>query len=256
MEFVYIKPGTFPMGTEDNRIKTKDEKQHIVQITSGFWLGTTEITYNNWCQIQNCSVDDNKKNLPVTNVTINEINKYIDVLSLLDKKNMYRLPTEAEWEYACRAGTQSIFYNGDNSSGKKLGDNFYCFTNDLANIFAEDTDEYFCPKKVENKNQVVAVKSYKPNEWGLFDMYGNVRELCYDYYVDYSEKKEIDPIVNDKTKYRVVRGGSFKTTYKKARSAARDYIQVSGFSINPIRGFRSKKSWDDVGFRLVREEKK
>jgi len=254
MDFVYIKSGSFLMGTKSTKIISTDETQHKVTFTEGFYIAATEITYKQWCNVMDFHINKEKNNLPVTNVTINEIDNYIAKLNKKDIKNNYRLPSEAEWEYACRAGTSSIYYNGDNSNILFNNDDMsYCLTNDLANIYSKESYENSCPKMVENKNKVIAVKSYKSNNWGLFDMYGNVRELCLDYYANYPDYSVINPVQRDTQyqEYRVVRGGSFKTTYHKCRSSARDYIDVGGYKKKSKKLFEFPRRWDDVGFRLV-----
>ena len=201
MEFVRISKGTFIMGSPKTEAdRGEDEEQHSVTIAKDFWLGSTEVTQQQWMKVmgnnpsahQNCG-----PRCPVENVT------YFDVLEFLRRLNehnsgaTYRLPTEAEWEYACRAGTTTAFSFGDMLTTKQ------------ARFDAQDGP--------------VPVKSFPANSWGLFDMHGNVWEWTSDWY-DSTEIK------------RVIRGGSWYFGADSARCALRYTHEPKdrGFSL----GFR------------------
>jgi formylglycine-generating enzyme required for sulfatase activity len=201
MQFVRISKGTFTMGspkTEPNR--GEDEEQHSVTVAKDFWMGSTEVTQQQWSKImgnnpsfhQNCGAQ-----CPVENVTYFDIQEFLRRLNELSSGGTYRLPTEAEWEYACRAGTVTPFAFGDTLTTKQ------------ARFDADDGP--------------VPVKSFPANTWGLFDMHGNVWEWTSDWY-DSGQTK------------RVIRGGSWYFGADSARCALR-YTHAPkdrGFSL----GFR------------------
>lgn len=151
---------------------------------------------------------------PVENVSWNEARKFIAILS--EKEGLqYRFPTEAEWEYACRAGTKTKYYWGNEFNGK------YAW-------YRENSG---------GKTHPVGLK--KPNAWGLYDMIGNVYEWCADSYGAFSEGPMVDPVITDGTR-RIGRGGCWKSSAEGCRSSNRG-------SNHPFRRF------DVLGFRLVRE---
>jgi len=139
--------------------------------------------------------------------------------------NGYRLPTEAEWEYACRAGTTTPF-----STGKNI-------TTSQANY--DGNSPYNNNKKGQYRKKTTLVGSFSPNTWGLYDMHGNVCEWCWDWYEDYSSGSLTDPNGAVTGSYRVIRGGSWGSDGKNLRSAYREYN-------NPF------SQGSSIGFRLVR----
>ena len=139
--------------------------------------------------------------LPVTNLSWNDCKKFIKKINAKTSGG-YRLPTEAEWEYACRAGTTTAYYFGDKITPKDANYDYSGF--DYSGI-----------------GELVAVGSYKPNAFGLYDMHGNVYEWCDDLYGDYPERSVIDPKGPEKGEERVLRGGDFKHSGSSARSSAR-----------------------------------
>ena len=204
MKFVLIPKGTFMMGSPSNESgRDSDEKQHKVTLTKGFYMGTTEVTQAQWKAIMGDDPsyfkgDDN----PVEIVSWNDAQEFIKKLNRKDGTNKYRLPTEAEWEYACRAGSKTKFCFGDSDS--RLGD-YAWYSNNSS-----------------SKTHSVAQK--KPNAWGLYDMHGNVYEWCGDWYdKNYPGGYVTDPKGPSSGSYRVYRGGSWGSGRAGGcRSANRD----------------------------------
>lgn len=224
MTFVAIPPGTFVMGSsKDEPGREDDETQHTVTLTKGFYLQTTEVTNAQWKAVmksdppgfRSCGDD-----CPVSSVTWDMTQAFIARLNAQDRDNTYRLPTEAEWEYAARAGTTTPFSTGD------------CLTTEQANI-NPDHQLPGCPKG-QYRQRAIAVGSFPPNAWGLHDMHGNGWEMVQDWYGEYPTGKVVDPAGPKTGKYRVIRGGSWRFFPGFARSANR---------------FKSIK--DIAGFRLV-----
>ena len=158
MEFVKINAGEFMMGcsTGDTACKPEEKPQHQVRITKAFEMGRTEVTQAQWKAVMNENQSDFVgDNLPVENVTRAEAISFADKLSMRNDGYKYRLPTEAEWEYAARAGTTSATYGP---------------LNDIAWYGKNSNDESH------------PVGGKKPNAWGLYDMHGNVLQWCKDVY--------------------------------------------------------------------------
>ncbi len=159
MKLAYVPPGGFTMGssqTEPGRVA--NETQHRVKFERGFRIGVTEVTQKQWRLIMGTNPaffmgDD----LPVERITWPEAVEFCQRLSEQEKK-AYRLPTEAEWEYACRAGTASVYYSGENEAAL-----------DEAGWYLGNSG---------NQSHPVGLK--QPNLWGLYDMHGNVSEWCAD----------------------------------------------------------------------------
>jgi formylglycine-generating enzyme len=203
MSFVRIEPGDFVMGTGDEPPQSANEwakrdydeaPAHKVKITRAFDLGVTEVTNAQFEQF-----DPNHKRFrgktgvsktddePVTFVTWHQAVAFCDWLSKKEGKQ-YRLPTEAEWEYACRAGTSTPFATGDT------------FTAEQANIGLT---------KDGKPQTTVPVGSYKPNAWGLFDMHGNVLEWCLDWHGPYDKADQTDPVGRTDGYAKIARGWCF-----------------------------------------------
>jgi formylglycine-generating enzyme required for sulfatase activity len=190
-------------------------KQHEVTLTKPFYMGKYEVTQEQWEAVMGNNPSKEKgKKLPVTNVSWEDCQEFI---KKLNKKTDggYRLPTEAEWEYACRAGTTTAYSFGDEMTPKE----------------ANYSDS--------NIGKPVAVGSYKPNAFGLYDMHGNVREWCEDWHGAYPDGAVMDPQGPATGRNRVLRGGSFFSFESFARSSLR-------FNFSPA--FRSYSD----GFRLAR----
>ncbi|MEA1936213.1 MAG: formylglycine-generating enzyme family protein [Thermodesulfobacteriota bacterium] len=198
-KMVYLKPGTFMMGSPSSESKRdSDERQHKVTLTKGFYMGTTEVTQKQWRTIMGNNPSNFKgDNRPVESVSWNDAKEFIRKLKQREGTDTYRLPTEAEWEYACRAGSKSRFCFGDSDSG--LGGYAWYRSNS------------------SSKTHPVAGK--KPNAWGLYDMHGNVWEWCEDWYGKYPSSHVTDPKEHSSGSYRVLRGGSWLSYARSIRSA-------------------------------------
>jgi formylglycine-generating enzyme required for sulfatase activity len=232
MEFVWIPGGCYEMGcgnwTSDCY---RDEKPLHEVCVDGFWIGKTEVTQKQWKQVMKENPAEFKKgdNYPVEKVIWPDVKKFIEQLSSL-RKNVYgfRLPTEAEWEYACRSGGNQEKYAG-----------------------GSDLDQVAWSRKNSNSS-THAVATKAANGLGLFDMTGNVHEWCEDIYKGwaYSKHERNNPVLIDReSTMGVYRGGSWRSKPKDARCAARH--SAITFAKPP---FLYPASSDDTGFRLVRDK--
>jgi formylglycine-generating enzyme required for sulfatase activity len=223
MNLVFIPPGTFRMGSPTNEVgRGSDEgPQTAVTINRGFWMGKYEVTQGEYLAVMgsNPSWFNTNHGLsldltrPVEDVSWFDATNYCSQLTQRERaagriatNSMYRLPTEAEWEYACRGLTSTRFSYGDDPS----------YTN-LTNYawYADNSDPITHP-----------VGQKLPNPWGLYDMHGNVWEWCQDWWGDYPGGIAVDPQGPVTGSYRVVRGGCFRGWYVSAitcRSAERDF---------------------------------
>jgi formylglycine-generating enzyme required for sulfatase activity len=210
MRFVYIKPGTFTMGSPPNESgRDEDEIQHRVTLTKGFYMQTTEVTQAQWYDVMGTRPWSGKnylredENSPAVYVSWKDCQEFLKRLNQKDGGDTYRLPTEAEWEYACRAESKTRFCFGN--SDKLLGD--YAWYD----------------KTAWNVGQKYAhrVGDKKPNAWGLYDMHGNVWEWCEDWYGHYPSGAVTDPAGPSSGSIRIIRGGSFRYGAELSRSAFR-----------------------------------
>ena len=213
MEFISIPSGDFQMGSpssEHNRFS--NESRHSVSVRS-FDLMSTEVTQGMWEEVMgsNPSHFTGDSNRPVENVSWNDCQDFIDKLNDLDPNHTYRLPTEAEWEYACRAGTSDAYYWGNSSS--------------------ESTMSSYCWYTVNSNSSTHPVGTKTPNSWGLYDMSGNVWEWCQDVYTsDYSDCPTNGRAYSGQGSYRVCRGGCWYSFARYCRSANR-YNGSPGYRI-------------------------
>ncbi|MEM6260399.1 MAG: SUMF1/EgtB/PvdO family nonheme iron enzyme [Planctomycetota bacterium] len=225
MKLAYIPSGEFVMGSpasEEGRLD--DEGQHRVRMTRPFLLGTTEVTQGQWRSVMVNNPSQFKgDNLPVEIVSHDDATEFCRRLSQKEGKP-YRLPTEAEWEYACRAGTTSSFSFG------------LTISTDQSNYNGNFT--YGAGRKGVFREKTMPVGSFQPNAWGLYDMHGNVWELCSDWYGDYPEGAVSDPQGPNSGDERVLRGGSWLFPPIDSRSANRisfkpdfRYIFGAGFRV-------------------------
>ncbi len=224
MKFVYIPPGTFMMGSPSKESgRENGETQHEVTLTNGYYMGVTEVTQGQWKAIMKNNpsrFNDCGDDCPVETVGWSEVKEFIRLLNLKEGTDKYRIPTEAEWEYACRAGSTTIYSYGNDKS--------------ILGEYAWYT------KNSEGKTHPVAMK--KPNPWGLYDMHGNVAEWVKDWYLEYSSAYVTDPTgpsSESLNSQRVFRGGGWHEDATKCRSACRDRV------IPIVKG-------DLIGFRLAR----
>jgi len=226
MEFVWIPPGRFLMGSPrtDREAYANEKPQHEVVLTRGFHIGKHPVTRGQFGKFarstRHKSRDwitpgfDQWQTHPVVNVSWEEAVAFCAWLS--KKENAaYRLPTEAEWEYACRAGTTSRrYFRGAHEWHAWFDDN--------------------------SENMTHPVGGRTPNAWGLYDMLGHVNEYCFDYLSEkYSAGKCIDPQGPLEGLARVYRGGSWRSSVRECRSAFRI-------------GYEPDRKWRDGGFRVVR----
>jgi formylglycine-generating enzyme required for sulfatase activity len=245
MEFVRIEPGTFVMGSPFAETGRYDDEapRHEVTISRGFWLGKYEVTQAQWLAVMGRNYSEPRgsccMNMPVNKASWGDVQEFLRKLNQAAGRELYRLPTEAEWEYACRAATTTPWSFGDDPS--QLGEFAWWGGNSGSrNAAAQE------------------VGRKKPNAWGLHDMHGNVWEWVQDRYGLYSGKAQVDPTgpawapayAYDDPKmsrggtpsHRVARGGSYgQADASQLRSAFRVFV-------HPLERSR------DLGFRLVKME--
>jgi formylglycine-generating enzyme required for sulfatase activity len=223
MTLVLIPAGTFQMGSPPGEAGRSDnERQHQVTISKPFYLQTTEVTQGQWEMVMGSSPSSFNtcgKNCPVERVSWENAQEFISKLNRMENTDKYRLPTEAEWEYACRAKSTARFCFGEDEA--KLRD--YAW-------FNENADEKTHP-----------VVQLKPNNWGLYDMHGNVWEWCQDWYGSYDSGPLVDPPGPKTGTNRMLRGGSLRSPPKDLRSALR-LQRNPDFSSNSI-GFRVARTF-------------
>lgn len=212
MKFVWVPPGTFTMGSPKEEMQRgKDETQHQVTLTKGFYMGVYAVTQEQWQEVMgdNPSSFKGKKDLPVEQVSWNDCQEFIKKLREKEKdRKAYRLPTEAEWEYACRAGTTTPFHVGETISTEQANYNGHA--------------AYGSGKKGVYRMRTIPVGSFPPNAWGLHDMHGNVWQWCQDSYIAYPKRDVVDPVWKGaEDDLRVLRGGSWNGFPDLCRSAFR-----------------------------------
>lgn len=253
-DFVLIQGGTFNMGSPDTEAwRGEDETQHSVAVNA-FYMCRYEVTQKEYKEI----IGDNPstfsgETLPVENISWYDVIAYCNTRSekegltpvySMDGQNVtwdrstngYRLPTEAEWEYACRAGTATPFNTETSISAEEA--NYY------GHYPYEIENNYFSQENLETKpgqyrQTTVAVGSFLPNRWGLYDMHGNVSEWVWDYYDNYKVTEQTNPTGPSVGTRRVYRGGGWNDFAKNLRSAYRAALRPDGTDFN-------------LGFRFVR----
>ncbi|OED43783.1 sulfatase-modifying factor protein [Chromatiales bacterium (ex Bugula neritina AB1)] len=222
----WIPRGDFLMGSpEEEPERDDDEQQHEVELTSGFWLADTACTQALWQAVmgENPSEFTDAEN-PVENVSWHDAMEFLEKLNNHTADGLFQLPSEAQWEYACRAGTTSAFYLGENITSEQV--NF------------DGNAPYNNEPESKYRGKTVPVKSFTPNPWGLYQMHGNVREWCSDWFEhDYPAGKQIDPVGPEDGARRVLRGGCWINGGRRCRSASRAHYVPDGRD-------------DRVGFRL------
>ncbi|MCG8619252.1 MAG: formylglycine-generating enzyme family protein [Desulfobacterales bacterium] len=235
MTFIKVSPGSFVMGSPvTERLRDKDEHQHAVTIQAAFYLQETEVTLKQWRAVMGKRWLSRRKgsdHTPVTKVSWYDCEKYIKKLNKKSKYT-YRLPTEEEWEYACRAGSTTAYSwgNGIDCSKAMFGNN---------TKKDEECILFYSSMKIP-ANGPAPVKKFNPNPWGFYDMHGNVWEWCADVYGGYFTDQESADYSTMDSESRVRRGGSWYKHAHYLRSANRTY------------GHPSAK-FQTTGFRLVLE---
>ncbi len=228
MTFIYVSPGTFVMGSPpENLGRDLDEIPHTVTLTRGYYIQTTEVTQAQWKMVMGSNPAMLKNDdRPVENVSWSDALTFIRTLNQIENTSAYRLPTEAEWEYACRAGAQTSFPTGA-----------FLSTNQ-ANF--DGNHSYNGYDKGVFRRRTVKAGAFPANDWGLNDMSGNVWEWCQDYYGRYSSAVESNPTGPASGTFRVMRGGSWFYDIQSCRCASRYNAYASKRSI--MIGFRVAKS--------------
>ncbi|OGR22886.1 MAG: sulfatase [Desulfobacterales bacterium RIFOXYA12_FULL_46_15] len=248
MRFVLIPAGSFIMGSpESEEGRQWNETQHKVIISRSFYMGETEVTQGQWKKLVGfnpSSFPDLGKAYPVDSVSWNQCVEFIRVLNEWEKTNQYRLPTEAEWEYACRAESTTAFAGGGSTNFSCnepepaiIEMAWYCYNSGTQNPAGD-----FKPGPVKTK---------LPNKWGIYDMHGNVQEWVQDScewrdllsrnvgaITDTYMDNIVDPLSKTGT-HRIFRGGAWHQSSKYQRSAYRGYYK-------PV----AKRN--SLGFRIVR----
>ena len=209
IEMIYCAPGEFMMGSPESEDGRNGKPQHRVTLTKGFWLGKYEVTQEQWQSVMgdHPSEFEGDRN-PVENISWEDCQKFIQKIN--SRLNCgARLPTEAEWEYACRAGTTTAYFWGNALNGDK----------------ANCDGSYPCGtmKKGPYLEKTTPVGRYGANAWGFADMHGNVCEWCNDWYGrDYYRNSHlVDPQGPTAGDLRVLRGGSWDSLARRCRSANR-----------------------------------
>ena len=223
MVFVKIKPGTFTMGPASRK-----KGAHPVTLTQAYFIQTTEVTQGQWKQVMGNNPSEFKAcgdDCPVERVSWNDAQQFIRKLNQMPSGGQYRLPTEAEWEYAARAKTRTPFSFGG------------CLSTDNANFNGLHPMQG-CPKG-EYRKKTVAVGSFPSNPWGLHDIHGNVWEWCQDRYGAYPTDPVRDPQGPSTGASRVSRGGGWNNMAKVCRLVDR-------------RRARPGSRFNNLGLRLVR----
>jgi sulfatase modifying factor 1 len=208
LSFVLIPAGRFEMGSPATEKGHRgDETFHLVTLKKPFYMSATEVTQEQWAAVMGSNPSHFRgRNLPVESVTWFEVQEFL-------RRTQCRLPTEAEWEYACRAGSAGSYSFGE------------AISTSVASYDGRATKP---------------VASFPANVWGLYDMQGNVWEWCADEYCPYPRYEVSDPFQACGSPYKVIRGGSWYFGADSARSALR-------YTHEPrLRGF-------SIGFRVVRD---
>ncbi|MDP8244341.1 MAG: formylglycine-generating enzyme family protein [Candidatus Hinthialibacter antarcticus] len=228
LELVRIPAGTFIMGTSlDAKERWPEEfPPHQVTISKDFYLGKYEVTQAQWRAVHGGTpsrydypLDENH---PVESISIRNIEEFFEDL-VDDGIGQFRLPTEAEWEYACRAGTTTPYFWGDTS--KPISSYAWYYSN------------------AGGRHHPVGQKL--PNPWGLYDMTGNAFEFCADYWREGFEREpQVDPFVERDTRYRVIKGGGYKNNAHRTRPAWRYLTEETRRNFNF--GFRVAMDIENV----------
>jgi len=235
IEFVMINPGTAMLGSPDSdKNRDDDEVMHEVVFDKPFWFGKFEISQEQYKKVMGLdpsSFPALRLNNPVEMVSwldaaefCRKLTEHERAVGQLSSDMEYRLPTEGEWEYVCRAGTTTIYNTGDSISFA------------LANFSGDGNPEVIGPGKFRRGTNKIGL--FKPNAWGVYDMHGNVSEWCYDVY----QQDVTDQNYAGSSKIKSARGGSWFDTDAECRSASRD-------------GYDQAAKFDSIGIRVLLGEK-
>lgn len=227
----WIQPGKFLMGSpETEPERCSNELQHEVVLTQGFWLADTACTQELWEAVigENPSRFKGAKR-PVENVSFEDCERFLVKINQLRPDLELRLPTEAQWEYACRAGTKTPFSFGE--------------TITVEQVNYDGNYPYQGGEKGKNREETVDVKALPANHWGLYEMHGNVLEWCSDWKGAYDRGRVVDPVGPKTGVKRVLRGGSWFNFARHCRSAYR-YADHPGSRYYSF-GFRLSRGQDE-----------
>ncbi|ESQ14218.1 MAG: hypothetical protein N838_12400 [Thiohalocapsa sp. PB-PSB1] len=205
----WIPPGRFLMGSPESEIDHEDtERLHQVTLTRGFWLGDTAVSQALWQAVTGQNPSHFKgDDLPVERISWEDCQTFIARLAKLAPDLGPALPSEAQWEYACRAGTRTPF-----SFGEHLHPELANYNGDYP---------YANAQKGLYRQQTLPVQHFDPNDWGLYQMHGNVDEWCADWYAEYPDAEVTDPAGPRQGRERVLRGGAWLDRGRRLRSANR-----------------------------------
>ena len=221
MEFIPIPPGSFRMGGDKHLEQAEDHENpiHTVRFSKPILMGKHAVTQRQWSEVMDGNPSGFKDDLrPVETVSWNDVQDFIEALNIREGRKGYRLPTEAEWEYAARAGSEGA----------------YAFGSETVRL------EEFAWYKKNSRNRTHPVGQLSPNAWGLYDMHGNVHEWCLDWFDRryYSQSTSAEPVGPAEGLAKSLRGGDWGSEGWYCRCASRSLS-------SPDR--RSNR----VGFRLV-----
>ena len=224
IDWAEIPAGTFTMGSPDGEVNRKSNERQRQVTLGAFRMSKHEITfeqYDLFCEATGRDKPSDagwgRKNLPVINVSWHDATAFASWMGC-------RLPTEAEWEYACRAGTTTPFNTGENLTTNQANYNGnFPYRDNEKGVFVQST---------------MPVGSYPPNPWGLCDMHGNIWEWCHDWFDAYPTESQTNPQGPDSGLFRIFRGGGWRNYAQLCRSA---------FRYNYFPDYR----YFNIGFRVV-----
>ena len=222
MEFILIPPGSYRMGGDKKLEQAEDHEtpRHLVKFSKVFFMGKYQVTQAQWSAIMDKNPSEFKDDIrPVERVSWNDLQAFILKLNTKEETNKYRLPTEAEWEYAARAGSESSYTFGS-----------------ATNILSQHA--WY---RNNSGGETHPVGQLNPNAWGLYDMHGNVHEWCQDWFDRkyYSQSPSNDPLGPSEGLAKALRGGDWGSEDWYCRCASRSLSSPDRRS-------------DRLGFRLVR----
>ena len=223
MRFAWVPPGSFMMGSpEEEKGRYIDEVLHERTLSKGFYMQTMPVSQHQWKAVMDKKIHRTRwrgRDLPMENISWEDAQVFIRRLNEKTKREYYRLPSETEWEYACRAGAKGRF----------------CFGNSDEELYK------YAWYRANSKDTTQAVGQKKPNAWNLYDMHGNVWEWCEDEYVmPMMDKIKSDTLSPDAGYYRVIRGGCWSSSPEYTRCANRKLYQANcGANV--------------IGFRIVKD---